>query len=400
MKWFSVRAALLGSTVALAALPVAAQEVKVTNQGITPTEIVLGTHQDLSGPIKSWGVPVTNGMKMAVEEVNAAGGINGRKIRLIVEDSGYDPKRAVLATQKLVEKDKIFAMLAPMGSPTVLAAQDILLEAGVPQLFPVTSAEFTYKKEAGKPQERLKFNNVPPYTESVRAGARHLMQEKKLTKPCVMYQDDEFGKNVYDGFTQAVADLKMKPVAVTSYKRGASDFSSQVAKMKSDGCDFVVLGTIVRETVGAIADGKKIGFNPLWFGSTAANVVEVPLLGKEAVEGFFAVGGMEIPYRDTSTGKAKEWAELYFKTFNMEPNTQSALGYNEVMTFAHYAKLAGKDLTGAKFLAAMESGDVFQDIFNSPPVKFSKDNHLSATVFLLQQVQNGRWVVLKRDLTN
>ena len=400
MKWFSVRAALLGSTVALAALPAAAQEVKVTNQGITPTEIVLGTHQDLSGPIKSWGVPVTNGMKMAVEEINAAGGINGRKIRLIVEDSGYDPKRAVLATQKLVEKDKIFAMLAPMGSPTVLAAQDILLEAGVPQLFPVTSAEFTYKMEPGKPQDRLKFNNVPPYTESVRAGARHLMQEKKLTKPCVMYQDDEFGKNVYDGFTQAVADLKMKPVAVTSYKRGASDFSSQVAKMKSDGCDFVVLGTIVRETVGAIADGKKIGFNPLWFGSTAANVVEVPMLGKEAVEGFYAVGGMEIPYRDTSTGKAKEWAELYFKTYNMEPNTQSALGYNEVMTFAHYAKLAGKDLTGAKFLAAMESGDVFQDIFNSPPVKFSKDNHLSATVYLLQQVQNGRWVVLKRDLTN
>ena len=400
MKWFSVRAALLGSTVALAALPAAAQEVKVTNQGITPTEIVLGTHQDLSGPIKSWGVPVTNGMKMAVEEINAAGGINGRKLRLIVEDSGYDPKRAVLATQKLVEKDKIFAMLAPMGSPTVLAAQDILLDAGVPQLFPVTSAEFTYKMEPGKPQDRLKFNNVPPYTESVRAGARHLMQEKKLTKPCVMYQDDEFGKNVLDGFTQAVADVKLKPVAVTSYKRGASDFSSQVAKMKSDGCDFVVLGTIVRETVGAIADARKIGFNPLWFGSTAANVVEVPLLGKDAVEGFYAVGGMEIPYRDTSKGKAKEWAELYFKTYNMEPNTQSALGYNEVMTFAHYARLAGKDLTGQKFLAAMESGDVFQDIFNSPPVKFSKTNHLSATVYLLQQVQNGRWVVLKRDLTN
>ena len=84
----------------------------------------------------------------------------------------------------------------------------------------------------------------------------------------------------------------------------------------------------------------------------------------------------------------------------MEPNTQSALGYNDVMTFAHYAKLAGKDLTGQKFLAAMESGDVFQDIFNSPAVKFSPTQHLSATVFLLQQIKDGRWVVLKRDLTN
>ncbi len=110
---------------------------------------------------------------------------------------------------------------------------------------------------------------------------------------------------------------------MTSYKRGASDFSSQVAKMKSDGCDLVVLGTIVRETVGVMAEGRKIGFAPIYFGSTAANVVEVPALGKDVTEGFYAVGAMEIPYRDTSTGKAKEWAEAYYKLYNMEPNTQS-----------------------------------------------------------------------------
>jgi branched-chain amino acid transport system substrate-binding protein len=393
-----VATALL-TTLGLAAAPAMAQ-VKVTDQGITPTEIVLGTHQDLSGPIKSWGVPVTNGMKMGVEEINAAGGINGRKLKLVVEDSGYDPKRAVLASQKLIERDKIFAMLAPMGSPTVLAAQDILLEAGIPQLFPVTSAEFTYKMDPSKPQDRLKFNNVPPYTESVRAGARFLMKEKGIKKPCVIYQDDEFGKNVLDGFNQAVADLKLTAASTTSYKRGASDFSSQVAKMKADGCDFVTLGTIVRETVGVLGEGRKIDFSPVYFGSTAANVVEVPALGKDVTEGFYAVGGMEIPYRDTAKGPAKEWAEKYFKLYNTEPNTQSALGYDEVMTFAHYAKLAGKDLTGQKFLAAMESGDVFQDIFGSPPVKFSKTDHLSATVFLLQQVKDGRWVVLKRDLVN
>src|SRR5438034_10442321 len=112
---------------ALTHLPAAAQ-TKVTNEGISSTEIVVGTHQDLSGPVKGWGVPVSNGMKMAVEEINAAGGIQGRKIKLIVEDSGYDPKRAVLASQKMVERDKIFAMVGPMGSPTVLAAQDVRSE--------------------------------------------------------------------------------------------------------------------------------------------------------------------------------------------------------------------------------------------------------------------------------
>ena len=146
---------------ALSHLPASAQ-TKVTNEGISPTEIVIGTHQDLSGPIKVWGVPVSNGMKMAVEEINAAGGINGRKLKMILEDSGYDPKRAVLASQKMIEKDKIFAMVGPMGSPTVLAAQDILFDAGVLQLFPLTAAEFTFKFDPAKPQERLKFNNLLP----------------------------------------------------------------------------------------------------------------------------------------------------------------------------------------------------------------------------------------------
>src|SRR2546430_9215870 len=92
------------SALALTHLPALAQ-TKVTNQGVSATEIVIGTHQDLSGPIKVWGVPVLNGMKLAVEEINAKGGIHGRKLKLIAEDSQYDPKKAVLASQKLVEKD-------------------------------------------------------------------------------------------------------------------------------------------------------------------------------------------------------------------------------------------------------------------------------------------------------
>ena len=122
----------------------------------------IGTHQDLSGPIKVWGVPVSNGMKMAVGEINAAGGINGRKLRMILEDNGYDPKKAVLASQKMIESDKIFAMVGPMGSPTVLAAQDILFDAGVLQLFPLTAAEFTFKFDPAKPQERLKLTTCCP----------------------------------------------------------------------------------------------------------------------------------------------------------------------------------------------------------------------------------------------
>lgn len=383
--------------VLLTCLPAVAQ-TKVTNEGISASEIVIGTHQDLSGPIKGWGVPVSNGMKMAVEEINAAGGIQGRKIRLVVEDSGYDPKKAVLASQKLIERDKIFAMVGPMGSPTVLAAQDILLDAGVLQLFPLTAAEFTFKFDPAKPQERLKFNNLLPYVESTRAALKYMMEWKNFQKPCIMYQDDEYGKNVLDGFNQQLTVMKLQPASITSYKRGASDFSAQIAKMKSDSCDLVVLGAVLREPIGAMTEAKKLGWDVTFLGATPTNVMEVPMLGKEAVEGLYAAALFEIPYEDTAKGKVKDWLATYKKTFGTDANTQAIIGYNAVMTFAFYAQKAGKDLTGQKMLDALESGDKFVDIFNSPPTKFSKTDHLASTITQVQQVKGGRWVLVKDNL--
>lgn len=389
---------LAAGALALAHLPAMAQ-TKVTNDGISAAELVIGSHQDLSGPIKGWGVPVANGMKMAVEEINAAGGVQGRKLKLIVEDSGYDPKRAVLASQKMIERDKIFAMIGPMGSPTVLAAQDILFDAGVLQLFPLTAAEFTFKFDPAKPQERLKFNNLLPYVESTRAAVKYMIEAKNFKKPCVMHQDDEYGKNVLDGFTQQVEAMKLTPASVTSYKRGASDFSAQVAKMKADGCDLVVLGTVIRETIGAMGEAKKLGWDVTFLGATPTNVLEVPALGKEVVEGLYAAAGFEIPYEDTAKGKVKDWLLNYKKAYGTDANTQAIIGYNAVMTFAYYANKAGKELTGQKMLAALESGDVFQDIFSSPPTKFSNSNHLASTITQVQQVKGGRWVLTKDSLS-
>jgi branched-chain amino acid transport system substrate-binding protein len=85
--------------------------------------------------------------------------------------------------------------------------------------------------------------------------------------------------------------------------------------------------------------------------------------------------------------------------FNADANTQAIIGYNSVETFAHYVKKAGKDLTGQKVLDALESGDPFQDIFASPPSIFSKTNHLASTVTQVQQIKNGRWVLMKDSLS-
>jgi hypothetical protein len=161
----------------------------------------------------------------------------------------------------------------------------------------------------------------------------------------------------------------------------------------------VFMGTVIRETIGIMAEAKKIGFETTWLGATPVNVLEVPALGKEVVEGLYSASGFEIPYADTAKGKVKEWVDNYQKTYNGPANSQAIIGYNAIMTFAHYAKLAGKDLTGQKLLDALESGDVFQDLFGSPPTKFSKTNHLATTITSVQQVQKGRWVMVKDGLS-
>src|SRR3982074_1317397 len=104
------------SALALTQLPAAAQ-TKVTNEGVSASEIVIGTHQDLSGPIKVWACPGSNVLRTAGEEINAAGGINRRKIKMILEDNRYDPETDVPPLERMVERFKIFAMIGPMGSP-------------------------------------------------------------------------------------------------------------------------------------------------------------------------------------------------------------------------------------------------------------------------------------------
>ena len=120
-----------------------------------------------------------------------------------------------------------------------------------------------------------------------------------------MHQDDEYGKNVLDGFNQQLDAMKVTPASVTSYKRGASDFSAQVAKMKSDGCDLVVLGTVIRETIGAMGEAKKLGWDVTFLGATPTNVLEVPALGKEAVEGLYAAAALRDSLRGHRQGQGQ-----------------------------------------------------------------------------------------------
>lgn len=361
----------------------------LAQQGVGKDTLTLGSIQDLSGPLAGFGKQVRMGMLLAVDELNEQGGVSGRKITLKVEDSGYDPKRAVLAAQKLVNQDKIFAMIGHIGTAQNLAAMPVQFSKNVINFFPVTAA-----REMFEPFHPLKYAFAATYFDQIRLSAAKLVKEKNLKKICTIYQDDEFGLEIFRGGEAALKSVGMEFTEKTTYKRGATDFSSQVARLKAADCEMVVLGTIIRETVGTIAEARKTGFNPVFLGSSAAYTDLIHKLGGKAMDGLYATMSSQHPYLDEASQPIRFWANKYKTMFNEDPTVFSVYGYQLTMHFATAAGKAGKNLTHETFIKAMDGMTFAGDIFGSPPLTFTATKRLGSDQSRLSQIQDGRWKVV------
>ena len=373
------------TTLALATLALSSG-VSMAQQGVSKTEISLGSIQDLSGPIAALGKQAPLGMLLRVDEINEQGGINGRKLKIIVEDSAYDPKKAVLAAQKLVNQDKIFMMVGHIGTAQNLAAMPVQFDKNVINFFPITAAREMYE-----PFHKLKYSFAATYFDQMRNATPKMVKEKNIKKVCTMYQDDEFGLEVMRGGEAGLKAIGMEFAEKTSYKRGATDFSSQVAKMKSSGCEMVVLGTIIRETIGAIGESRKTGFNPLFLGSSAAYTDLIHKLGGKAMDGMYATMTVQNPYLDEASQPIRFWANKYKTKFNEDPTVFSVYGYNIIDIFAKAAQKAGPNLSTESFIKVMDTMVVPPDMFGSAEATYSATKRLGSDASRLSQITDGKW---------
>lgn len=376
------------STLALAVLALSAG-YSMAQQGVSKTEITLGSILDLSGPIAGFGKQTRLGMLLRVDEINEQGGINGRKLKIIVEDSAYDPKKAVLAAQKLVTQDKIFMMVANIGTAQTLAAMPVLFDKNVISFFPLSPAREMYE-----PLHKLKYAFVAPYFDQMRTFTPKLVKEKGIKKACILYQDDEFGLEVMRGGEAGLKTIGLEFAEKTSYKRGTTDFSSQVAKMKAAGCEMVVLGTIIRETIGAIGESRKTGFNPVFLGTAGAYTDLIHKLGGKAMDGLYATMTVQNPYLDEASQPIRFWANKYKTKFNEDPTVFSVYGYYVIDTFAKAAHKAGSNLTTESFIKVMDTMTIPPDMFGSPSASFSPTKRLGNDVSRLSQIVDGKWKVV------
>lgn len=378
----------LSMTLVAAALALVAglAQAQATSQGVTKDQIVVGSIQDLSGPLAGFGKDVRNGMQLRVDEINEQGGVNGRKIKLLVEDSGYDPKKAVLAAQKLVNQDKIFIMAGHIGTAQNNAAMPVQFDKNVINFFPVTAAREMYE-----PFHRLKYSFAATYYDQMRMTLPKLVKDKGAKKVCIIYQDDEFGLEVLRGGEAALKTMHMDYTEKTSFKRGATDFSSQVARMKAASCDFVVLGTIIRETIGTIGESRKTGFNPTFLGTSAAYTDLIHKLGGKAMDGLYATMTVQNPYTDDTSPAIAFWAKKYKTKFSQDPSVFSVYGYIIIDDFATAAGKAGANLSTDSFVKVMDTISFPADMFGAAPSKFSPTQRLGSNLSRLSQIQEGRW---------
>ena len=386
---------MLGVIALAGAVALAGVAVAQTTRGVSKDEIIAGMHTDLSGPAATYGVSSSNAVKMRFDDLNAAGGVNGRKIKLIVEDTQYQVPRAVQAGNKLINRDNIFIMVAGLGTPMNNALFKDQFEAGVPNLFPLSAARSMYE-----PFHKLKFYGAASYVDQIRAGINYFVTKKGKKALCAMYQDTDFGKEVLDGVHLQAEKMKLKIVETVTHKPTDQDFTAQITKLKGAGCDLVAIGTIVRDSIVPYATARKIGWTDVDFlGSAATYDLFVAAAQGGVTEGLFAMGLTDMPYRDTLSPTAQNWFDRYKERYKAEPNIGAVYGHVAADLTAVALDRAGKDLSLDNFVKGLESIKGYRDIFNGPEATFGPDKHQGASSSFLAVVKGGRWVRLTEPLT-
>jgi branched-chain amino acid transport system substrate-binding protein len=378
--------------VAVAALATVATQASAQTRGVTKTEIVLGMHTDLSGVAATYGVSSSNAVKMLFEEINAAGGIHGRKVQLIIEDQAYQVPKAVQACSKLISRDNVFAFVAPLGTPMNNACFKDQIAAGVPNLFPLSAARSMYE-----PYERLKFYGAASYVDQIRSAVNYFVNEKGKKSICVMYQDTDFGKEIVVGAELQAKQLNIKIVEMASHKPTDQDFSASITKLKGAGCDLVLMGTIVRDSIVPYVTARKMGWTDVDFVGSAA-VYDLVVGAAQGMDGFYGMGLTEMPYADSALPKVKEFVAAYKAKYNADPNIGAVYGYVAADLTATALKNAGADLTLDSFVKGLESIQKYKDIFDGPEVNFGPNIRQGANSSFLAMVKDGRWTRVTKPM--
>ncbi|MDR6861102.1 ABC transporter substrate-binding protein [Variovorax guangxiensis] len=369
----------LAVVAALGFLAASAITPAIAQQGVTDTEILLGDILPLTGPPALLGVAHNLGVKVAVAEANAAGGINGRKLRLISEDDGYVPSRTVQGVRKLITSDKVFALTSLSGTAQGQAALPVVRQAGIP-----TMATISLFEELYKPVSKNVFA-IGGDHESATAGLVAKVADKFPGKKwAIISQDDDYGELVRQGFELVQKEKKLSVVSSQIYKKGQADFSSEILKVKQSGAEVLMAGGVLGENVAMAKELERNGFKiPMAVTYVSRVPASVKLMGA-AGENVYTVDFVTL--EESPRGKAfMEKVKQHLTPEEMgRVNRYTFTGYAGARTLFEAMKRCGKSLTWDCTNAELAKTQNF-DTGVMSPISFSATQHLAAPALFLMR---------------
>jgi len=367
--------------------------------GVTDDSILVGCSNSFSGPLVYPGTQlVNNGLEAYFGYVNDRGGVHGRKIMTQYYDDGYKPQNAVANTKRLVEQDKVFAIVSSQGTGAVMATVKYLTQNKVPLIFPFQGVPIKGQKTI--------FTSFTPYTNQSELVVTWLVKVKGFKRIGILYQDDKYGYTFRDPAKKILAKFGLKLEAAESYKRGAKDLSAQVAKLRRANLDACLLVATPPPGAAFLREAHKQGWKDTKIISSGPLTDEKYInLSGGVGEGIWGLSLWPDPVNsnDPAVVEYREIVEKYGKDRDKTPNRYSLYGYYYAKLFVAGLQRAGRDLTRESYIAALEGIKGWKNGI-TPPVSFSETDHLAQNSGFMVEVQKGvfrpisGWITLKNGV--
>lgn len=333
--------------------------------GVTPTSVTVGQSAAFTGPAAQLGIQMRDGMKAYFDTVNAQGGVNGRKIQLVTRDDQYESKLAAENTKKLIEEDKVFALIGYVGTPTSAASLPIFTEAKVPFIGPFTGAELLRS-----PLNKYIFNVRASYFDETDKIVEQLLTVG-MKRFAVFYQNDAYGQAGLAGMELAVKKRGGEIVSKSTVERNTVDVAKAVAEIRPKSPDAVVMVSAYKSIAAFVRAMKKQGYTGQFH--------NVSFVGSKALSDELGADGQGVvisqvvpfPYSQ-SIPVIREFIDVAGKA-KVDVNFSSVEGYLVAKVFVEGLKRAGKTPTRESLVSGLEAmGDVD---FGGFTVSFSPTNH-------------------------
>jgi ABC-type branched-subunit amino acid transport system substrate-binding protein len=365
--------------------PLRADEV-----GVSSNRILFGQAAALSGPSSALGQGMRQGILAAFAEINARGGVHGRKLELTSRDDGYDPDRSILQTGKLLDDDKVFALIGAVGTPTTAVTVPIAIARNVPFVGPFTGADFLRA-----PDLHNVVNIRASYGAEAEAWIKHLTEDLHIKRIAIFYQDDSYGRDGLAGVQRSLEKRGMELAAESTYERNTKAVGAAMRTLKRAEPEAVVMVGTYAPCAEFIRLARQSGFNPVF--------VNISFVGANALarelgpEGYGVIVSQVVPFPWDSSVKVVADYQAAEKVFdpNFKPDFVSLEGYLSGRLVAAALEMAGPNPTRAGMLRIINDVGRF-DISGDILTVGRKAQEAPAKVFLTLIQPDGTFKAVEK----